>query len=457
MAQGAVWPDETLDFAMMRKAGDMNVMTRSRKVTQLISSTALTLLFCGACGVNVPDPQPEPFPNPDPDPINTNGPDPVDPNPVDPDPVTPDPIDPDPIDTNGVDPVEEPGPADLVGVWRLVEELAFANHVEYDARYIQFAEDGLAMTFGRDEVTSVKECNDIEYRIIGDTGLTFESYEYGREFLVYRFDGFDKVIVTNQRGVDYTLIREDVVPIEYLCQTMEELSRIDTELERNGFGDLEFDGEAFWFNTSPGVDIAMVSTVGVVGQSITGPTGFQFMIAMQGGDIWTHDSNGSDEVIKRYTQAGVEVDSVDSRNELGFEINMQTAAVDPVTGELFLFGKASETGRQSIVRVDTSLQPNRLIEAVEFDIYLNSLSHDGQYLWGLDDFRLIKIDPTTYEAVETFNLRPIGFDSVRVATLDERIFVMMDSHGLGTVSIAEMKPSGAIAPLGLDHESSSAR
>ena len=89
MAQGAVWPDETLDFAMMRKAGDMNVMTRSRKVTQLISSTALTLLFCVACGVNVPDPQPEPFPNPDPDPINTNGPDPVDPNPVDPDPVTP--------------------------------------------------------------------------------------------------------------------------------------------------------------------------------------------------------------------------------------------------------------------------------------------------------------------------------------------------------------------------------
>ncbi len=399
-----------------------------------------SLMFCGACGVNEPDPQPEPFPDPVPDPVNTNG--------MDPDPVDPDPINPDPIDTNGVDPVPEPGPADLIGIWHVVEEYGFSNHLDYESTYVRFEDGGIAMFFGKDDSTKIKECRDVAYRLLGETGITIESEEDGLEALVYQFSGFDTLLLTDHSGIQLTLRREEFVPAEYNCRTMHEVHRFETERTWKGKGELETDGEAFWFNVDTPDEIAMVSTLGVTGEPVPAPSQFPYILAMQQGDFWSHKSSGSDEIVQRSTRSGIAVDTVDTHLDLGFEINLEYAAIDFVTDDLLLFGRSDVTKNHTFLRVDTSNEPDVLIEAVEFDVFLDSVTHDGEFIWALYYGYVFKINPRTYEAIETYRVQLADGYASSIASYKGRLFVLFSSNEVETASIVELQEGGPIVPTG---------
>jgi hypothetical protein len=174
------------------------------------------------------------------------------------------------------------------------------------------------------------------------------------------------------------------------------------------------------------------------------------MIAMQQGNFWTHDASGSDEVVKRTTQAGVEVDTVDTRVDLGFEINMKDGAIDPQSDELWLFGFAKDSRLNSFLRVDTSSEPDVLIEAIDFDLPLDSMTHDGVNIWALNDGNVLKIDPITFQVVETYGIRLAESGIVKLTSYQGRIYVLLVSRDTDTTSIIELEEGGPIVPMGLD-------
>ncbi|GJM25815.1 MAG: hypothetical protein DHS20C16_22300 [Phycisphaerae bacterium] len=383
---------------------------------RMMGATMATLFVCGACSFNEPqpqtDPDPIPNPNPNPDPINTNGPDPV--------------------NTNGVEDPIEPGLEDLVGAWRVESGFLLEGYLPYAPAYLEFDEDGSAMAFGQNFATKANACEPLTYEAAGEGGIIFSSYDEDLSVNLFRFDGFDSLTVVEADGSESTFSRADSVPIENVCITLLIEDEIPVGVEWGGRGELEFDGDAFWFNSGDGKELTRVTATGVVHAPVPAPQSFSYLHAMQDQDFWTQDHAGGNETTKRFTQAGVEVDSVDTKLDLGIDTNLRAAAVDPNSEELWVQGRPRGEDDYRVLQIDTSAEPDVLVDSVLFDISLRSMSHDGEYLWGITSNRILQIDPATFEAATTYVLPDPEVYPVGIVVEDDKIFLLISDFEDGT-------------------------
>ncbi len=389
---------------------------RPNSILRMMGATMTTLIVCSACSFNEPqpqtDPDPIPNPNPNPDPINTNGPDPV--------------------NTNGVEDPIESGFEDLVGAWRVESGFLLEDYVAYTPAYLEFYDDGSAMAFGQDFVTKANSCEPLSYEAAGEEGVIFNSYDEGLTVNLFRFDGFDSLTVVGADGSESTFSRTESVPIENVCATLAIEDEIPVGVEWSGRGELEFDGDSFWFNSGDGKELTRVTAAGVVHAPVPAPQSFSYIHAMQDQDFWMQDHAGGNETTKRFTLAGVEVDSVDTETDLGIDANLRAAAVDPVSGEFWVQGRPRGEDDYRVLQIDTSTEPDELVDNVLFDIVLRSMSHDGEYLWGITGNRILQIDPATFQVITTYVLPAPEVYPVGIVVEDGKIFLLISDFDDGT-------------------------
>ncbi len=358
----------------------------------MLAGVACILMVCCGCNVQgTPEPSPEPFPMPDP--INTNGPDPVNTN------------GPDPINTNGE--VAFPTDAELLkGSWKHESGAALNEHREdFYLTYIEFNDDGLATVFYEDFSTQAKECNSAIYVHTDENELILSSVSDSPKVLTFTIVDENTLELTDGELQTSTFVRETNVPNEFRCHTLREGVRHELPFRIDSSAEMANDGVSLWVTGRQNgySHYPIDPSTGVVGE----PVEFGFARQtrfMQDGDNWSTCGCGGNTDLDRYAANSTATTDTFRTSTIGELLYIRAAAQNPADKIILLHGRDPSSDRRKFATVNAEVEPDTMLDNVEFDLFLASLAFDGELVWAMRGRHLMLIDPVEYVVVATYRL-----------------------------------------------------
>lgn len=350
--------------------------------------------------------------------------------------------DPDPNDVP-----DEPVPPAVFGVWRFENGLYGANS-GHAAAYLVLDEHGHVQLIGRNDQTHALRVVSGSYASIGDLVLIVQLYEDYPEILYYTADD-EHLVVTQWDGLQTTLSRAAALPPEYQIRPLREVTR-HTGLPEPYYGTgLVYDGQSLLYlgylsNTVQRVD----PDTGALGTPLT-LSSHGHVHAFQEGSFWAHCNCGGSTSVQRRTPADVLLDQIRFFDDLALDFGVEAIAVDGSNGNLWVYGELDDDNQGRFLKLDTSGEPDVLLETIEFDHWIRAMVwHDG-YIWALVSwpYAVYQIDTTTAKVVATYDVpdKRTEFDGMTV--IDGRIFLVgtdyLTDEAEGVIVELSTEPSGS--------------
>lgn|GEM_PF-807663 len=306
---------------------------------------------------------------------------------------------------NGIGDACEP-----IGIWQKTGGDAFSNLTDFSLQFLTFNTDGTALLTFQKTGTGVLRCNQAFFATIDASSLIIEApgLTDSTRLLHYQLTDANSLTLTDSRGASSTLTRVTEVPVEFQCQTLTILRTFENLLDPDGFTGLAYDGTLLWYEEEDNRLIHPFDpATGTFGPPVLlDNSQFSHVHAMQGADFWAHCGCGNGEDVQRRTQADVLVDTVNTNTDLGNQISVRGIAFDSTANVLWLHGFSFNDRVNRFLRVNAEVEPDVLLEAVDFDVILTSIAFDGTNLWGILGFgpgqEIVQIDPATFQAIATF-------------------------------------------------------
>lgn len=343
---------------------------------------------------------------------------------------------------------------DPTGTWKRVSGTVFAstsiststtNHVEY----MQFNGDGNGMLFLRDSETNLLISGDLTYGLAGRNALildlsTFstpveDGYVNGQRTLSYTFTDSSNIKFQDAGGNESNYTRASVVPDDVKAKTLGLGSRFTFGVRPvSSWGSMAYDGAFLWFPEQSTANLYPINPAnGALGAANVLPGGYAYIFACQGTDFWGSCACGSVSDCKRKTQAGVDVDTVDtSTAPISSQLTISCGAWDTNNNVLWLAGYNGLTNETRLVRINSNANPNVLIGVTRFNVSLRALTFRGSELWGVTSAypqAVVKIDPTTFTISATYTVPDLSVQWAGIAAVGTQLQLLGIIPGTGGV------------------------
>jgi hypothetical protein len=301
----------------------------------------------------------------------------------------------------------------LPGVWQYVSGPAFRTGDFTDdgfapatPRYLVLEAGGEATLVQQEETSKVLFCNHGIFTSTPESLFVQFDLRFSRPTTVFLREQPSGSILelTDSGGSVSTFVRAPSLPPEFRCGTLAvRATHAGLAAAPDFFTGLAWDGASLYFTTDES-EVVPIDRTGVLSPPLFfGFDQFRVVHAMQGSDFWVHCACGHGQEAQRKTGVGALVDSVDTLDDLGEELNLHGIAFDPVGPVLWLQGTSFDLVTGRIMKVSSDLEPDVLVETVDFDVRLRSMTWDGTWLWGITLAQhVVQIDPATLDAVATF-------------------------------------------------------
>lgn len=343
---------------------------------------------------------------------------------------------------------------DATGIWKRVSGKLFAstttssnstNHVEY----IEFDGDGTGMMFLKDSETNLLVCGGINYgaalpnSIILDLS-TFSTaveggFASGQKTLVYTFPDANTIAFVDAGGNESTYSRADSVPDDAKCKTLGLGNRFTFGVRPvSSWGSMAYDGASLWFTEQSTANLYPINPAnGALGAAKTLAGGYSYLIACQGTDFWGSCACGSVSDVKRKTQAGVDVDVVDTAAApISSQLTINCGAWDANNNVLWLAGSNSVASESRLMRINSNANPNVLIGVTRFNISMRALTFRGTELWGVTSSypqSVVKIDTSTFKVIDTYAVPDLSVQWAGIAVVGTQLQLLGIIPGTGGV------------------------
>ncbi len=305
-------------------------------------------------------------------------------------------------------PAPTPEPAAMpTGVWQFSADELFPLLGYQGAKYLQFNADGSAMIHSQDAVSAVTTCSAASFTSAGDF-LTLQAIFNDPVQLAWSMPDENSLTLIYVGEVSSALTRVSEVPAEMTCGQMELVSKFDLPIDPSGSSGLAYvsappgiSHPVVWYTDRTGVSQALNPLTG----TIDAFKQFQSYLvqAAQDGTLWNLCNCGGNPPT-RLTTNDLKLDDVPTT--VGFQVYPYSLAFNAPAAELWIYGYTN--GSYGLARVASDEEPDRLIDVRPFSA-LNDIAADGGFLWGVDGYQAIKIDPATARAVRTYELPRIAY------------------------------------------------
>jgi len=343
---------------------------------------------------------------------------------------------------------------DATGIWHRMSGKLFAstsistattNHVEY----IQINGDGTGMLFLQDSDSNLLVCGNMNYGTAGRTSLIFDLNNFstaveggfvnGQKTLTYTFTDANTIKFRDSAGNESSYTRVASVPDNMKCKTLGVGNRFTFGVRPvSSWGSMAFDGSMLWFTEQSTANLFPINPAnGALGAANVLPGGYSFIIACQGTDFWGSCACGSVSDVKRKTQAGADVDVVDtSTAPISSQLTINCGAWDSNNNVLWLAGTNSNANETRLMRVNSNASPNVLIGVTKFNVALRGLTFKSTELWGLtSNFpqSVVKIDTSTFKVTDTYAVPDLSIQWSGIAAVGTQLHLLGIIPGTGGV------------------------
>ena len=256
-------------------------------------------------------------------------------------------------------------------------------------------------------------------------------YPVGQVFTITESDG-DTLTLFDGDGQFLVLSRPtEALPMPS-CQMVEELSLHEDLPEPAGYAELEFDGSTLFYVSDEFPDpvaYPMRAVNAETGELTTPPDSFYppFIRAWQDGFFWATCGCGGDEEALLTSPAG-STESINTTT-LGNQMQVNSMAADLDADIAWIVAHDSDPEGDFLLRVDTGVEPNALLETIELSdgLATGALAYDGSDLWTVVSVlspALARIDDETGDILEVWQIPAHGIRWGYVAIHDGRMFVL---------------------------------
>lgn len=330
----------------------------------------------------------------------------------------------------------------VAGIWEHTSGGAGLSLLEdstgSEPQFVTLDLDGTGRLNLFDPDTGALRCGGFSYS--QGSGLTVDLAPFGQSSQVWlaAVDG-DTMTLTDASGTSSTFARASAVDEAFECKSFAENQRFEGLPEPDNFGGLAFDGTSLWYEEDNTAEIFPVSpTTGAVGTPVTiGFSQFTHVHAMQGADFWAHCGCGGSQEAQRRTMAGVEVDEVDTDNDLGVEIGVRAIAYDPGASKLYLHGFRRDGQGGRLLEVNSDAEPDVLLAEKVLDVSLRSMTFDGTHLWAVSGFGetavVLQIEPVNAAILATYENPDKDLTLQGIASVGTDLFLLAERDSEGVI------------------------
>lgn len=322
-----------------------------------------------------------------------------------------------------------------LGIWEHVAGGSLlSDDTSAEPTFLTFGPDGRGRMNLQNPDTGELDCSDFAFSL--DSGIQVDSRSLFEGVAIWtsEVDETGQLTLTDARGNRSSFTPVTEVDPAAKCLTLTESQRFEGLPRPTSFTDLVFDGTSLFYTEDDTDEVQRIDPAsGAVGSPIVLPGQFEMVQAVQGGDFWTHCRCGNVTDAKRVSQAGVEIDNVNTTNDLGEFLSIRTMAYDDAAGVLTLVGFNFDLGQQRMLRVDSDSEPDALLSAIEFNVFVNGLTFDGLSLWGITNDSVLQIDPTSGQVLQTY-VAPAGVSRWHgIAAVGPNLFLLGEIGAEGVI------------------------
>lgn len=301
----------------------------------------------------------------------------------------------------------------LIGAWELDSGNLLDYVLEFNLNYIQLDADGAVTLFTRGTDFDIPNRITGFYVVTGAVIIAHVTDASGAPFLIkFEHAGADELHCTDVNGDTGVLARVAAVPDEASPAALTLVDEFPLSIApRDGAG-LAFDGTSLWYSQNGADQLVPVNpTTGTVGMPIDfSNTQFSNVFSAQDGDFWVHCFCGGNEDAQRRTAADALVDEVRTDTDLSSGISVRSISYDATANTLHLFGYSFDDETYRLLAVDSDGEPDSLISARDFNIFLADFVVQDGALWALvgdgETPTLARFNLATLALEATFDLPP---------------------------------------------------
>jgi hypothetical protein len=327
------------------------------------------------------------------------------------------------------------------GVWQRASGTLFADQTDAQPDLLALNADSTGSLTLRSADTGVLTCGSLLHATAGPSLLLdLTQLSLGSRLLLFAQPDGNTLQLRDTAGATAAYGRVAAVPPELQCGTFTVNARFDgLPVVPDGFSGLAFDGTSLWYEQdNTGMVFPINPGTGVLGAPIDLGVASQFthVHAMQGADFWTHCGCGNNQSAERRTMAAATVDAVNTDTDLSDFIAIDAIAYDTVGNVLYLHGFSFDRGISRLLRVNSNAEPDVLLGAADFSLFLNSMTWDGANLWALvgsSPQAVIRIDVNAARAVATFAVPDNSVQWQGIAAVGSQLFLIGRSGATGVL------------------------
>ena len=339
------------------------------------------------------------------------------------------------------------------GIWLLQDGHMLDGYFGFNvsARALILDASGHGRVFLHDLQTGTIDCTRVLNLFDGETlalDFSIEQHVFPRHGsvlfpLVFVED--DLLGLGDENGVIALFSRETELPPDVTCGELTVTEQFVNLPAPQFFTDLVlFDGDLVYSAASTSQIERFDLATKTMGAPLA-PVNNRHVQTSQGNHFWTHcGCGGSRDAFRR--DLNTVFDTVSSEDELGGAFTMRAMAYDPVMAQLWLHGRAFSGNRGAVQNVDTSGEPDQLVQTFSFDRDLRALGFDWTSMWAIEAFvsqTIVRIDMTTGKVAESFEVpnedvqwNGLVFDTVNMYLLGT------DPSGMGIIVTSPRRNAG---------------
>lgn len=199
----------------------------------------------------------------------------------------------------------------------------------------------------------------------------------------------------DENGAATVFTAAAAVPAASQCGTAALVTRVELVRGAGANTSMVTDGTNLYFHD--GISLASIAIATLTANApITTIGAYDKPITMEGADFWGDCNCGGSTDMRRFTQAGVMVDGLDTQNDLAHDLGIDGAAFDGT--KMWILGYGYVAGRTELLRVDTAAEPDVLEAVIPLAYRPQTLSLSGGTFWSINELlgpALVSIDPAT--------------------------------------------------------------
>lgn len=343
---------------------------------------------------------------------------------------------------------------DPVGIWKRVSGKIFGsvsvstnttNHVEY----IALSSDGTGALYLQDSDTNILGCGSCSFALAGSNAIIVDlslfntfvdgGFLSGQKTIIYTRVDANTMTFKDAAGNESTYTRVDGVPADNICKSFTLGNKYTLGVRPvSSWGSMAYDGSQLWFTEQGTANLYPINpSNGALGAANILPGGYSYIIACQGTDFWGSCACGSVSDVKRKTQAGVEVDSVDTAAApISSQLTINCGAWDANNNVLWLSGNNSAANELRLMRVNSNANPNVLNGVTKFNAGLRAMTFRNTELWAVTSTSpqvVITINGSTFKATATYAVPDPAVAWTGIAAVGNQLYLLGVFQGAGVL------------------------